>query len=87
MAAMENNDTNSLIREIYAEVREIKTKLESDYRALYGNGHPGLLDRVSKLALELEKLLARTRWYKEWGGRIGWLCTFGLGVYELFFRK
>ena len=64
----EENET--LIREIYADVREIKTKLDRDYAALYGNGHPGLIDRVQKLENEFSKMHEKRKWYREW---LGWI--------------
>ena len=64
----EENET--LIREIYADVREIKTKLDRDCAALYGNGHPGLIDRVQKLENEFSKMNEKRKWYREW---LGWI--------------
>lgn len=63
-------DNETLIREIYADVREIKTKLDRDYAALYGNGHPGLLDRVSNLEQEFKLMKDKRKWYREW---LGWI--------------
>lgn len=73
------NDTESLIREIYAEVREIKTKLESDYRALYGNGHPGLIEDVANLKRDMAILRAKQSWFGSslagWLSLLAWLIT------------
>lgn len=71
-----SDDNETLIREIYADVREIKTKLERDYSALYGNGHPGLIDRVQKLENEFSKMNEKRKWYREWLGWIFAVITF-----------
>lgn len=68
-----SDDTEKLVRDIYADVREIKTKLESDYRALYGNGQPGLVAKVAELQKELAVIKAKQSW---WGSAIaGWLSV------------
>jgi len=36
-------------REVIERLTSIEVKLDADYRALHGNGKPGLLDRVNKL--------------------------------------
>ncbi len=78
------NDTESLIREIYAEVREIKTKLESDYRALYGNGHPGLIEDVANLKRDMAILRAKQSWFGSslagWLSLLAWLITTAVSI-------
>lgn len=58
----------------------IETMLESDFRALYGNGHPGLLDRVQCLEQEVNLLKNKSKWYKDW---LGWIIATALGVAEI----
>ena len=36
-------------QDVIERLSRIEVKVEADYRALYGNGKPGLLDRVNKL--------------------------------------
>lgn len=68
-----SEDTETLIREIYAKVREIDTKLESDYRALYGNGQPGLVAKVASIEQDVAVIKAKQSW---WGSAIaGWLSV------------
>lgn len=68
-----SDDTEKLVRDIYADVREIKTKLESDYRALYGNGQPGLVAKVSSIEQDVAVIKAKQSW---WGSAIaGWLSV------------
>lgn len=62
-----------LILQIHAKVSEINTKLENDYRALYGNGKPGLIADVAELQKELAIIKAKQSW---WGSAIaGWLSV------------
>jgi hypothetical protein len=35
--------------EVIERLTSIEVKLDADYRALHGNGKPGLIDRVNKL--------------------------------------
>lgn len=68
-----SDDTEKLVRDIYADVREIKTKLESDYRALYGNGQPGLVAKVANIEQDVAVIKAKQSW---WGSAIaGWLSV------------
>ena len=84
------DDTVTLIREIYAEVREIKTKLESDYRALYGNGHPGLIEDVASLKRELAIIKAKQSWFGTalagWFSVIAWLITTAVSIISIVRR-
>ncbi len=84
------NDTESLIREIYAEVREIKTKLESDYRALYGNGHPGLIADVANLPRDMAILRAKQSWFGSslagWLSLLAWLITTAVSILAILKR-
>lgn len=37
------------LAELKQAVKDVNEKLDNDYRALHGNGHPGLLDRMTVL--------------------------------------
>ena len=84
------DDTETIIREIYAEVREIKTKLESDYRALYGNGHPGLIEDVADLKRELAIIKAKQSWFGTalagWLSVVAWLVTTAVSVVSIILK-
>ena len=84
------DDTETIIREIYAEVREIKTKLESDYRALYGNGHPGLIEDVANLKRELAIIKAKQSWFGTalagWLSVVAWLVTTAVSVVSIILK-
>ena len=62
-----------LIIQTHAKVSEIDAKLGADYRALYGNGKPGLIADVAELQKELAIIKAKQSW---WGSAIaGWLSV------------
>ena len=85
-----SDDTETLIREIYAKVREIDTKLGADYRALYGNGHPGLIAEVADLKRELEIQKAKQSWFGTalagWLSVIAWLVTTTISVVSIILK-
>lgn len=67
------NDTETLVRQIYADIQVIKNNLENDYKAIHGNGKPGLLADVAELQKELAVIKAKQSW---WGSAIaGWLSV------------
>lgn len=85
-----SDDTEKLVRDIYADVREIKTKLESDYRALYGNGQPGLVAKVASIERELAVARARSSWWGSalagWLSILAWLVTTTIAVVGIVLR-
>lgn len=46
---MTNEKLEDLLLQMSADIAEIKTKMDADYRALYGNGKPGLLSGMAEL--------------------------------------
>jgi hypothetical protein len=85
-----SDDTEKLVRDIYADVREIKTKLESDYRALYGNGQPGLVAKVANIERDLAVARARSSWFGSalagWLSILAWLVTTAIALASLLKR-
>ena len=77
-------ENETIIREIYADVREIKAKLETDYRALYGDGHSGLVRDVAMLQQEMAVIKSSQSWFGKsvvgWITVIAWLANFALAV-------
>lgn len=65
-----SEESEGLMLKIYADLQVIKNNLEDDRRVLYGNGKPGLIDRVQKLENEFSKMNEKRKWYKEW---LGWI--------------
>lgn len=49
------NDIEQKVAAIETQLSRICLRLDNDFRSLYGNGHPGLIDRVC----EIEKALAK----------------------------
>ena len=49
------NDIEAKIAALESKLARIDLRLDNDFRSLYGNGHPGLIDRMN----ELEKHLAK----------------------------
>ena len=46
---MTDEERDELLIRLDERTKKIKDDLEDDYHALYGNGKPGLLERVQKL--------------------------------------
>ena len=73
-------DDTAFQHDVIDRLGRIETKLDNDFRAIHGNGHPGLLDRVAKLEEDIHLLQSKGRWYRDW---LGWIVAFGLAVAEL----
>lgn len=81
---MTDSERDKMIMDIYADVQTVKTKLETDYRALYGNGSPGLVARVG----EIEKKMAAMNSSASSVLRLlAWLATIVVAIYGAFFKK
>ena len=65
-------------REVIERLTSIEVKLDADYRALHGNGKPGLLDRVNKLE---NSMYAGGMLYRAVVSVIAWLITLGVAIY------
>ena len=51
---MTDNERDKIINEIASDVRLIKDRLERDFRTLYGNGRPRLVDDVAQAKTDIE---------------------------------
>ena len=49
------NDSETKLAALDSKLARIDLRLDNDFRSLYGNGHPGLIDRMN----EIEKHLAK----------------------------
>ena len=78
------------IKDIIGRLGRIETKLDNDGKAIYGNGKPGLLDRMVALEGKLQVIQAQTEANHDWFSRIresiGWLVTTAIAIYAAFFR-
>lgn len=50
---MTDSERDKIINEIASDVRLIKDRLERDFRTLYGNGRPGLVDDVAQAKTDI----------------------------------
>ena len=66
----------------------IETKLDSDFRALYGNGQPGLVTKHIQLEQRVSALEQTARTQSGIAGKIviavAWLVTTAIAFYNLF---
>ena len=46
---MTDKERDAMLERIDDKLKDIKEALERDFKALYGNGHPGLLVRMSQM--------------------------------------
>ena len=87
---MADPNDSKLLMEIHADVQVIKAKLDSDYRALYGNGHPGLIEEVANLKRDLAILKAKQSWFGTalagWLSVIAWLVTTTVSVVSIILK-
>ena len=65
-------------REVIERLTSIEVKLDADYRALHGNGKPGLLDRVNKLE---NSMYAGGFLYRTVVSFVAWLIAIAVAVY------
>lgn len=50
---MADLDTQKMFTRIEGKLGKIEGLLEDDHKALHGNGHPGLIERVAKLEVKV----------------------------------
>ena len=65
-------------REVIERLTSIEVKLDADYRALHGNGKPGLLDRVNKLE---NSMYAGGMLYRAVVSIVAWIITLAVALY------
>lgn len=65
-------------REVIERLTSIEVKLDADYRALHGNGKPGLLDRVNKLE---NSMYAGGFLYRTVVSFVAWLIAIAVAIY------
>lgn len=65
-------------REVIERLTSIEVKLDADYRALHGNGKPGLLDRVNKLE---NSMYAGGMLYRVIVSIAAWITTTTVAIY------
>ena len=78
----------SSLLEITADISEIKTKLNTDYKTLHGNGKLGLVDEVNNLKTEVNSIKLEQKISNSFTKKItlfiGWLVTTLIAIIALF---
>ena len=77
-------------KDVIDRLARIEEAINNDYKALYGNGKPGLLDRMVALESKMQSILAEGQNNRDWFTRIresiGWLVTTAIAIYAAFIR-
>ncbi len=42
--------------------------------------------RISSTDLKINTIIQKQKWYREWGGRLGWIIMALITIYEVFFK-
>lgn len=74
-------------KEVIDRLGRIETKLDNDFRALHGNGQPGLLEKHEKLENRVSSLEQRVDTQSGIAGKVvigvAWLVTTAIALYNL----
>ena len=80
--------TASFESEVIDRLARIETKLDNDFRALHGNGQPGLLEKHEKLDNRVQILEQKVDTQSGIAGKLvialAWLVTTAIAFYNLF---
>lgn len=75
-------------KDVIGRLARIETKLDNDFRALHGNGHPGLLAEMETAKQEIALMKARQSWWGTalagWLSILAWLVATGIAIVGLF---
>lgn len=77
---MTESERDELLIRLDERTKKIMSDLEDDFHALYGNGRPGLLDRVQSLE---DWKAARDRHYGTIAGIIGFIINAAIAIYAV----
>ena len=76
---MTDTQRDDLLIRLASDVAEVKLKTSNDYKAIYGNGKPGLIDTVAVLERRVSELegdvKARKRNWLAICGIIAWVAS------------
>ena len=77
-------------QDVIDRLGRIETKLDSDFRALYGNGQPGLITKHVQLEQRVTSLEQTARTQSGLVGKLAvflaWLITTIIAAYAAFFK-
>lgn len=77
-------------KEVIDRLGRIETKLDNDFRALHGNGQPGLIEKTQKLEQRVKSLEDMAKTQSGIAGKVivglAWLITTIIAAYAAFFK-
>ena len=82
---MTDRERDQKLLQMCEDIAEIKVKVSSDYRAIYGNGKPGLLEDMKNITERVVTLEAkekeRQHHYGVLAGVIGFIINSALAIW------
>lgn len=88
---MTDDKVEELLLKVSSDISEIKTNIRAINKALYGNGHPGLVEQVSDLDRRITTIEAESRGSKHsWvlvGGLLAFVVSTVVNILGLFFGR
>lgn len=77
-------------KDVIDRLGRIETKLDNDFRALHGNGQPGLIEKTQKLEQRVKSLEDMAKTQSGIAGKVivglAWLVTTAIAFYNLLRR-
>lgn len=74
-------------QEVIDRLARIETKLDADYRAIHGNGKPGLIEDLDSLKHRVQSLedhhKNQDKGFGKLGQIVGWLITTAIACYAV----
>lgn len=87
---MTNEQRDKLLIQISCDISEMKTKLNTDYKTLHGNGSPGLVHSHSQLEKRVAKIENdHEKNSRHWGliaGIVAFIVNASIALYAIFKR-
>ena len=77
---------NDFEKDVIDRLARIENSLKNDMKALYGNGKPGLVDKVGELEKRLSILESKSNWIGDTIAAVAWLATTLIAGYAAFFK-
>ena len=77
-------EIGDIVNEIRADIKVMQHDLSADYKAIHGNGKPGLIEDVHQLQVKVEKLETRHSLTRE---IIGHLITLLAALLAIWFKQ
>lgn len=73
-------------KDVIDRLARIENSLKNDMKALYGNGKPGLVDKVNDLEKRLEVMESKRNWVRDTIAAAAWLATTLIAAYAAFVK-